>query len=717
MKNRTTLILLSFFIGIAISHTQEQPGDLVWKNSFLEQTAPAPRVQIGFHSTACFDRNNNILVLPHDGNPVCVTKNGNVKWYYEFEFKKSAFGSPSYSAVHDAFYFGTERPDKVVALKATDGTKLWEFQSKSVVRTTPAINEEYIIFGDYSSTYFCLDLKTGEKKWQFDTKVDGRRPDIYSSPVIGLDNTVFGAPHNHNLYALNIETGKLKWKFEANYKNKQESVESSPALTKEGNIVIGLNKVYLINWKDGSIIWSFDSGDSRPKFSTAAIGEDKIFIGSTARDAEKGYKVYCLDLINGEKLWEFFTGIGQWPGCGIAIGQENEIYFQAGTSLFCVDGNSGKLIWNLDENFKGRSSPTLSEDGYIYIGSEADYGNATHGFIACVKANSGLADTAWPLFRQNVYGTGKMDTSLTVVDQPKSQIVVEGSALQLQVEALGLGDLKYQWKFNGENLNGEIFDKLSLFGVTADMAGEYTVSVTDDNSTVESEPAVVQVLFPPKVTKQPESQEALAGTTLRFSVEASGTPPLNYQWKFSGLPLGGSDGPDLELNNVKESFSGEFTVTITNEHGEVTSEPAVLTVIKDSDLDGLSDVEEQALNSNPNNADTDSDGLKDGEEVRIHKTNPTIADTDQDGLLDGLEIRGGFDPTVATEREPGSLKIRTAVELEFFTLEWEQYQLQSSLDLTSWENEGEPFKGVGGYSSIYQSARDSKVFWRLKVVD
>ena len=173
----------------------------------------------------------------------------------------------------------------------------------------------------------------------------------------------------------------------------------------------------------------------------------------------------------------------------------------------------------------------------------------------------------------------------------------------------------------------------------------------------------------------------------------------------------------MELNNVKESFSGEFTVTITNEHGEVTSEPAVLTVIKDSDLDGLSDVREQELNSDPNNADTDSDGLKDGEEVSVHKTDPTIADTDQDGLLDGLEIRGGFDPTVATEREPGSLKIQTAVELIFFTMEWEQYQLQSSLDLPNWTNEGEPLNGVGGYSSIYQSARDSKVFWRLKVVD
>jgi outer membrane protein assembly factor BamB len=714
------LVVLLFTYEAASLHAQNQPGDIVWKKSFVEDPSSPKRNFIGYHSTASLDNNGNLLVLPHSGNPTCITRDGNVKWVHTLEAKSWQYGSPAYSSDFDAFYFGVESPNKFIALNASDGTKLWEVETKRVVRTTPAISDKYIVYGDYNTKYFCHDIKTGEKKWAFDAKVEGRRPDIYSSPVIGLDNTVYGAPHNHNLYALDIETGKLKWKFEANYKNKEESVESSPALNKEGNIVIGLDKVYLINRIDGSIIWSFDSGNSRPKFGTPAIGEKKIYIGSTMFDPEKGYKVFCLDMLNGKKIWEFYTGLGQWPGCGIAIGQENEIYFQAATSLFCVDGNSGKLIWNIDENFSGRSSPILTEDGYIYIGTET-YGSnkigIKDGFIACVKANSGLAETAWPLFRQNIHGTGEMDTSLKVVDHPESQVVVEGSALQLQVEALGLGELKYQWKFNGENLNGETFDKLSLFGVTADMAGEYTISISDDNSTVESEPAVVQVLFPPKVTMQPESQEALAGTTVRFSVEATGTPPLNYQWKFSGLPLGGSDGPDLELNNVKESFSGEFTVTITNEHGEVTSEPAMLTVIKDSDLDGLSDIEEQAINSDPNNADTDSDGLKDGEEVSVHKTDPTIADTDQDGLLDGLEIRGGFDPTVASERQPGNVEIRVAVELEFFTMEWEKYQLQSSLDLTNWENEGETFNGVGGYSSIYQSARDSKVFWRLKLIN
>jgi outer membrane protein OmpA-like peptidoglycan-associated protein len=59
----------------------------------------------------------------------------------------------------------------------------------------------------------------------------------------------------------------------------------------------------------------------------------------------------------------------------------------------------------------------------------------------------------------------------------------------------------------------------------------------------------------------------------------------------------------------------------------------------DSDGDGLKDGEEvNKYNSNPLNADTDGDGLKDGEEVNKYGTNPVLADTDGDGLNDGTEV-------------------------------------------------------------------------------
>lgn len=64
----------------------------------------------------------------------------------------------------------------------------------------------------------------------------------------------------------------------------------------------------------------------------------------------------------------------------------------------------------------------------------------------------------------------------------------------------------------------------------------------------------------------------------------------------------------------------------------------------DSDHDGLSDAYEKNYNTNPEKADTDADGLFDGEEVHTYKTDPLKADTDGDGHLDGEEVKGGYNP-------------------------------------------------------------------------
>ncbi len=58
----------------------------------------------------------------------------------------------------------------------------------------------------------------------------------------------------------------------------------------------------------------------------------------------------------------------------------------------------------------------------------------------------------------------------------------------------------------------------------------------------------------------------------------------------------------------------------------------------DGDSDGLTNLREYQLGTIPNDADSDDDGLNDGDEVNIHNTNPALADTDNDGLLDGLEV-------------------------------------------------------------------------------
>ena len=65
----------------------------------------------------------------------------------------------------------------------------------------------------------------------------------------------------------------------------------------------------------------------------------------------------------------------------------------------------------------------------------------------------------------------------------------------------------------------------------------------------------------------------------------------------------------------------------------------------DNDSDNLDNAREEVLGTDPNNWDTDGDGLGDGDEVIIWKTDPKNPDTDGDGFEDGSEVRNGYSPT------------------------------------------------------------------------
>ncbi|WP_290518071.1 Ig-like domain-containing protein [Alcanivorax sp.] len=71
----------------------------------------------------------------------------------------------------------------------------------------------------------------------------------------------------------------------------------------------------------------------------------------------------------------------------------------------------------------------------------------------------------------------------------------------------------------------------------------------------------------------------------------------------------------------------------------------------DMDSDGLDNLTEYNLGSNPNSDDTDFDGLSDGDEVHLYNTSPLLADTDGDGLSDSFEITYNFDPVSTDENQ------------------------------------------------------------------
>jgi hypothetical protein len=81
--------------------------------------------------------------------------------------------------------------------------------------------------------------------------------------------------------------------------------------------------------------------------------------------------------------------------------------------------------------------------------------------------------------------------------------------------------------------------------------------------------------------------------------------------------------------------------------------PATATAAVDSDGDGLTDDFEIPNHLDPQNPDSDRDGLLDGEEMRTYHTGPLNQDTDNDDISDGDEVkRYHTDPLVANALPP-----------------------------------------------------------------
>ncbi|MCL4179497.1 MAG: immunoglobulin domain-containing protein [Verrucomicrobia bacterium] len=89
----------------------------------------------------------------------------------------------------------------------------------------------------------------------------------------------------------------------------------------------------------------------------------------------------------------------------------------------------------------------------------------------------------------------------------------------------------------------------------------------------------------PSITQHPVAQTKNAGQTAIFTVAATGTEPLSYQWQKGGADLingsriSGARSQTLTITGLVEADAGEYRVVVSNAAGSVTSNPAGLTVI------------------------------------------------------------------------------------------------------------------------------------------
>ena len=83
---------------------------------------------------------------------------------------------------------------------------------------------------------------------------------------------------------------------------------------------------------------------------------------------------------------------------------------------------------------------------------------------------------------------------------------------------------------------------------------------------------------PPLISAQPQGGPVLLHEPFTMQVEATGEPPLAYQWLWDGVALPGATNRALSLAAVEFTDAGAYTVVVTASAGSITSAPAMLTI-------------------------------------------------------------------------------------------------------------------------------------------
>jgi outer membrane protein assembly factor BamB len=324
-------------------------------------------------------------------------------WTYTAEGKGESIES-SAAIVHGVVYVGTIG-GFLVAIDMNDGKERWRYFTGEpapdpaagippAIKSSPAVADGRIFFGDEVGVFHCLDAGSGKLVWKYDT---GTGAEIISSANVIGDRVLFGS-WDENLYCLAVADGKELWKFKTggpvnctpavvegktflsgcdaqlrvvNIENGSEvgscEMESqtgaSPAVLGDRLFVGHMGSQVLgIDWKKPEIVWRYQHPDRQFEYySSAAASSELVIIGG--RDK----MIHALDPKTGESKWTFLTK-GRVDSSPVIVG--NRVFFGSQDGyVYGLDTASGQEVWRFAAGGKITASPAVAS-GRLVIGND-----------------------------------------------------------------------------------------------------------------------------------------------------------------------------------------------------------------------------------------------------------------------------------------------------------------------------------------------------------
>ncbi|PLX13782.1 MAG: hypothetical protein C0597_11115 [Marinilabiliales bacterium] len=247
-------------------------------------------------------------------------------------------------------------------------------------------------------------------------------------------------------------------------------------------------------------------------------------------------------------------------------------------SFSVVATNANSYQWFKDENIIDGETNNSFAVNNVSSNDEADYTCLITGSCGSPVTTSIASLT--------------LNTNATITAEPASIEVCEGETAEFTIVAAGTG-LSYQWKKGTENV-GTNSPTLSITLVTENDATDYSCVVSGTCNSIESNSANLSLKIATQITTQPADINTSVGDDITFSVVADGENLL-YQWRFDGINIDGANEDSHQILSVVKDDAGEYTVTVSGDCGDVTSETANLSVTT-----GIQELSEFGIKVYPN---------------------------------------------------------------------------------------------------------------------
>jgi len=274
----------------------------------------------------------------------------------------------------------------------------------------------------------------------------------------------------------------------------------------------------------------------------------------------------------------------------------NVVVFGATTSVASVtpnNANQGQTVavtinGNNLKNVTASSQVTVSGTGVTVTGTPVPNILGTQVTGLSFVISGGAAISTRNVTVSNADGTG-VGTSLFTVNSgvcvaagvgtsPTNQSACPGAAASFTVVPSGSTPHTFQWRKAGVNIGGATSGTFTLSSVVAGDAANYDCIVTNSCGNATSASASLSVRTVATVTGDPTTQTPCIGTPASFSVTATGSSPVTYQWRKNAVNIGGQIAPTLNIASVVAGDAGSYACVVTNDCGSDTSVAVALTV-------------------------------------------------------------------------------------------------------------------------------------------